>query len=207
MSLSLFGYSQSNNYITLSITGDTAYISNRGRNLTANYPGSISDTVKYGQMVRVIDSLDPHNLFNYGTPTFICDTNSYHPGNLDRGLVSFNMVIDSFIVKDDIKDTLSTTISNKYTFVINFYIKNTTGINQISYNKINVNIFPNPTSGVVTISAPININKIAVENLVGQSVYTGTYNNTKILLNLSTIATGVYFIRINDIYIKKIVKE
>jgi len=97
--------------------------------------------------------------------------------------------------------------SNKWGTVFSFKDTNViTSINGVP-TSYEINLFPNPVNKVVIINSPISITKIDIDNMLGQNVYSNMYNTKKVMINISTLTTGVYFIRINDTYVKKIVKE
>jgi 6-phosphogluconolactonase (cycloisomerase 2 family) len=71
----------------------------------------------------------------------------------------------------------------------------TVGINEV--NKTNhITIYPNPTSGIVTISSIQTIANIEVFDVTGKLVYTQQNNNnqTNLEINLSALSNGIYFI-------------
>lgn len=71
----------------------------------------------------------------------------------------------------------------------------------------NINIYPNPTSGIFTIEAD-NINKIEITDINGQSIYINQNNYKNI--DLKHYPKGVYFIKIitnNKIFNKKIILQ
>ncbi len=72
-------------------------------------------------------------------------------------------------------------------------------------NKISV--FPNPTNGTIMINSNIDISDLELRNTVGQSVMKLTPNTKNYDLNLSELPNGVYLIRVNGIYTKRITKE
>jgi parallel beta-helix repeat protein len=73
------------------------------------------------------------------------------------------------------------------------------GINQIDVDKDDLLIFPNPSSGMVTIKnkADFNMKQIDMYNMVGQLIYSDPADNSKQhKLDLAGIASGIYTIRI-----------
>ena len=73
-------------------------------------------------------------------------------------------------------------------------------ISSIGDYSSNINIFPNPTNGGITIIAENSIQSFALYNTIGNqllSVDNNENNITKAKLDLSTFAKGVYFIKIN----------
>jgi len=86
-------------------------------------------------------------------------------------------------------------ISNGTTYVNN--------INQLP----SFNVYPNPTWNELTVSATYPISFISLSNLVGQEVYNHEYNTAKVQVDVSTLPSGVYFIKINGTEVRKFVKE
>lgn len=71
-----------------------------------------------------------------------------------------------------------------------------------------VKLYPNPTSGQLTIEAKGMIS-IGVYNLVGQCMMERTSKNNSIVLNMSGLKEGVYFVKVNTAIgsvVKKVVK-
>ena len=97
-------------------------------------------------------------------------------------------------------DTAQTTIT----------VLSCTGVEEL--NQSDVTLYPNPTSGLITISHPKNTSKITVRDVLGREVY---YSNVPLknhysLLDLSQIPIGLYFIEIQSINghsIRKLVRE
>ncbi|MEM0517891.1 T9SS type A sorting domain-containing protein [Aequorivita flava] len=69
-------------------------------------------------------------------------------------------------------------------------------------------IYPNPTSGILTVKSPTEIVKLEIYNQLGQLVSKESHQNT---INISKTRVGLYFLKIYDIngdcYVKKIVKK
>lgn len=87
-----------------------------------------------------------------------------------------------------------------------------TGVRDLVNNKINIRVFPNPVTSLLTIETESNNNLLKIEciNLMGQSVYINEVNSSKIDIEMNKLPNGVYFLKINlknSIYIKKIVKN
>ena len=68
-------------------------------------------------------------------------------------------------------------------------------------------IFPNPAQNELTISSTSNITHIAITNLLGQTIYKKEYNEPQVKIDVSNLPSGIYLIRINDIEVRKFVKE
>jgi hypothetical protein len=86
----------------------------------------------------------------------------------------------------------------------------TTGYATVSSNPVEIGaieLYPNPAHSSLTITSSENIKNITISNIVGQIVYTRNYNAHIISVDLSALADGVYFVKINGSKIRKFVKE
>ncbi|MDP3558648.1 MAG: T9SS type A sorting domain-containing protein [Bacteroidota bacterium] len=74
-------------------------------------------------------------------------------------------------------------------------------ISELPENKFSFDVFPNPSSGLLTIN-PLNLKNTAnilVTNLLGEIIYSDKItNNTLKEINLSNYSKGIYFITIKD---------
>jgi uncharacterized repeat protein (TIGR01451 family) len=87
--------------------------------------------------------------------------------------------------------TTNTTVNNFITVV---------GLND-NLKAQNIAIFPNPSNGVFNLSATANV---AVYNIVGEMILQN--NNTK-TIDLSNNPNGIYFVKLNGITTKKLIKN
>ena len=70
-----------------------------------------------------------------------------------------------------------------------------------------LDLFPNPTSGTITISSNITIDKLEVYDLYGKMI---KFNENLKSINIQNLASGMYFVKIyseNKIGTKKIIKK
>lgn len=73
-----------------------------------------------------------------------------------------------------------------------------------------VKIYPNPFTGKVTVETTFKSGTIALTNAIGQLLLTKLINSQKEILNLSSYANGIYFIKISTpegSYSQKLIKE
>ena len=74
-----------------------------------------------------------------------------------------------------------------------------------------ITIYPNPTTGLFTISLPKNImqGEVIVMNMMGQQVYNDTFAGNRKSMRLE-LSAGIYFVQVrsgSDIWTQKLVKE
>ena len=72
-------------------------------------------------------------------------------------------------------------------------VKQTLGVN--TFNTPKVSMYPNPTSGIVTIEAGSVIESISVYNVLGQEMLSQKGNSASETLNISNLKSGVYLVR------------
>ena len=70
-----------------------------------------------------------------------------------------------------------------------------------------IEVFPNPTKQDITITASGVINSVVVSNMVGQVVYSGTFDAHRVSIGLERLPTGVYVVKVNEREYYKVVKE
>ena len=62
--------------------------------------------------------------------------------------------------------------------------------------KTPLQLYPNPATATLTISAPQIITSVSIANLFGQTVYTHAYNREKVEVAISALPCGVYFVMV-----------
>jgi len=70
-----------------------------------------------------------------------------------------------------------------------------------------INVYPSPATDALNITSATKITQITITNLLGQTVYTHNYNTEQVQVNVATLPTGVYFVRLNGSEVRKFVKE
>lgn len=87
---------------------------------------------------------------------------------------------------------------------------NNLGTDDFATKNSNVKVYPNPVNGILNISFEQGISSVSIYNLLGQEVLTKTLNSTEGIIDVSTLASGTYMVKVisNEI-IKtiKIIKE
>ncbi len=72
-----------------------------------------------------------------------------------------------------------------------------------------LNVYPNPTNGILNINSSLVINEIIIKNTLGEVVYQSTASNTtQSAINIRQLQSGVYFLELSGInqQIIKIIK-
>ena len=70
-----------------------------------------------------------------------------------------------------------------------------------------VKISPNPATGTVVVTSSVRINKIDLKDIWGRTVLSETADNVTATIDVSKLAGGLYFVRINDAFTQKLVKQ
>ena len=84
------------------------------------------------------------------------------------------------------------------------------GFMDINSEELNVNLYPNPTRGNVKISCDNEIQKVTVFSMYGQMVLDKVMNAYEATIDLSTLTSGTYMVRIatsNGIIVKNVIVE
>ncbi len=74
-------------------------------------------------------------------------------------------------------------------------LQNCSGIKQITEGTTSITVYPNPTTGNITIHASTAIGMVSVYNSLGELVYQQKTNDTDVQIDLSQHAAGVYMIQ------------
>ena len=70
---------------------------------------------------------------------------------------------------------------------------NITGVGLGGFNAGSLNLYPNPTNGIITIQTPDNVN-MTVTNMVGEVIYTSKLNKGNNQVDLSALSRGSYMV-------------
>jgi hypothetical protein len=58
-------------------------------------------------------------------------------------------------------------------------------------------VYPNPVNNVMNLQANENISKVAIYNVLGQEVYSAKINAMTSSVDMSSMASGAYFVKVN----------
>lgn len=68
-------------------------------------------------------------------------------------------------------------------------------------------IYPNPATSELNIKAADNISTVTITNMLGQTISDNRYNAPQVQVNITSLPTGVYFVRLNGTEVRKFVKK
>jgi hypothetical protein len=63
--------------------------------------------------------------------------------------------------------------------------------------KENIEVFPNPSHGQITIRSPKTISEIEIRNVLGQVVYTQKISSNEASINTGELPRGIYFLKVD----------
>ncbi len=95
-------------------------------------------------------------------------------------------------------DTITINVSD-YIYVVE--------ITPAKTNGILIDVYPNPCSRFITISAQVNITSLAITNILGQTLYSNKYNSPLVQVDVADLPPGMYFVKVNGLEKEKFVKE
>lgn len=73
-------------------------------------------------------------------------------------------------------------------------------LGEVSNNFLDYSYYPNPTTGIVTISSKDSITEVAVYNVQGQLLFNQKMNELSANVDISHFATGTYFFKLKINY-------
>lgn len=74
----------------------------------------------------------------------------------------------------------------------------------------NIQVYPNPTEGILNVTSDVKIDKLSIINIIGQAVISSNPNCNNVKMDLSPLNQGVYLLKIesdNNIIKKKVVVQ
>jgi hypothetical protein len=80
------------------------------------------------------------------------------------------------------------------------------GINTVSAGNTSIRVYPNPAKTSITVKSESELGLITLYNLLGETVYTEKTDKNESQIDLSSLSSGIYFLRCNNSF-TKIVKE
>ncbi len=85
---------------------------------------------------------------------------------------------------------------------------NSIGIKYVKPNELSANVYPNPTSGLITIETEDfnNSTKLVITDLLGKTLVNKQMNAQREIINMSQYESGIYFIKVYDNLKQKTIK-
>ena len=97
------------------------------------------------------------------------------------------------------------------TTVVNITVSACTGIKTHSAGIANLQVYPNPNSGVFTVELNNGLTKnIEVMDVTGRVILANTSENDQITVNINNLSNGVYYVKVksdNAVEVLKVVKQ
>ena len=81
-----------------------------------------------------------------------------------------------------------------------------TAVPEVINNNIK-DLYPNPVSSILTIAATEKISDIVIADLLGQTVYKQNCDVSQVQVDVTSLSSGIYFVKINGAEVKKFIKE
>ena len=142
----------------------------------------------------------------------LADSNSNPTGSI--GFIQYRIKPKANWISDTISNTASIYFDYNLPIITNTaksYFMSITSVNEQFLQTKEVNISPNPTNGLLTITSKYNFEKIELSNVTGQVLLSETVNDKTHQLQLQNFAEGIYFVKIvydNGMSVtKKVVKQ
>ncbi len=106
----------------------------------------------------------------------------------------------------------STTLTNTTSFYFDVYVAKLGVVTSIKndFNTIIMCLYPNPTSGLVTLSLSKDSGQASVYNAIGENIFQCRVTNAPATIDLGNYPQGIYFIEIktwNGTAVKKIIRD
>ena len=190
------------------------------RNLSTLYGVFFSDATSPNQIIignEITNSSFPYSFVNYT----INGTGHFLYGNNNKGTITpsgTSNIPDTSFAYTAIPDFVyngmwmqigsgiplgTATIPASYRYSMNNYFANACGNSdsgQIEFLKPNLQIFPNPTSGILEVNCDFNLNdNYQILDFQGRVIFSSSMNTTKMTINLSSLEPGIYFLTFNRI--------
>ena len=190
------------------------------RNLSTLYGVFFSDATSPNQIIignEITNSSFPYSFVNYT----INGTGHFLYGNNNKGTITpsgTSNIPDTSFAYTAIPDFVyngmwmqigsgiplgTATIPAAYRYSMNNYFANACGNSdsgQIEFLKPSLQIFPNPTSGILEVNCDFNLNdNYQILDFQGRVIFSSSMNTTKMTINLSSLDPGIYFLTFNRI--------
>lgn len=140
--------------------------------------------------IDVNDSLTYEVTFENGNQLPIWLSYNYHTNTISGTPSSSD--VGKYKIKIIATDKFGATADDVFELKV---LKNTTNINN---QNVSVEVYPNPTNGIFIIETTNQSSKIEIIDALGKTILTTSSNSSKLSIDISTYAVGVYTIKITD---------
>ena len=169
--------------------------------------GVISNKDGIGNKIEVFANGKSQYRFTSGGEGYLSQNSSYEFfGLLDATLVEYIKVTWN---KTGVVETINNVQPNQ-----SITIKEANGIlNTQSFSKEDISVFPNPTKNglfIVKVNNNTKITDILIFDAAGRKVLAKTESKSTISIDLSSVSSGIYFVKMyskNDFQIVKVIKQ
>jgi len=179
--------------------------------IVTNYVTACS--IQYGFIIQEIDCIDTDS---DGVIDFEEDLNS--DGNLDNDNTDMDSLAN-YLDDDDDNDGILTidedynnngdpTDDDTDNSGIPDYLESNVALSLLSFEKQNLNMFPNPSSDLVTVKSSNPISNVSIYNIQGKQVNLKIIKNSisELNFNVKNLETGIYFIKMQHDFDRTIMK-
>lgn len=186
-----------NNYWTYLRGGLISYLENCQNGLQ----GYVKDSAN-NEPIKAKVWIENHD--SYNSEIYSKSATGYYYRPILNGTYNITYSADGYYSK-----TISNVIINP-NFLVNqdvFLVKNTNGLNDISNNSTNFNLYPNPTKDIITISlsSPLNhkpSTSYTIYNSLGIEIKKEKIEENSTIISVKNLNDGLYFIAIGTKVIK-----
>ncbi|MEM0543304.1 choice-of-anchor B family protein [Flavobacterium sp. j3] len=89
-----------------------------------------------------------------------------------------------------------------------FMVRLSSSLTTNEVQKGSVSLAPNPAADLVSLVADFDIKTIAVFDILGKQVLTTSFeNSTTVNLDVSSLQSGLYFVKVNELQVQKLIKK
>ena len=168
------------------------------------------DATPYAGVISGVDSICPGSsvLLSETVSGGIWSTGSYTLSDVSSSGMATGLIPGKDTIIYTVIDACGI-VSAIFPFTIRSYEECHTGVNTISAaTTLGISVYPNPATNILTITAPSGIENIEIINIIGQLITTsGATLSNQSTINISSLMPGIYFIKVNDSYVRQFVKQ
>lgn len=80
------------------------------------------------------------------------------------------------------------------------------GVKNVNAASSGILVYPNPASREIHITSADGVSAVSINNVVGQNVFSARYAENAVVVNTEQLPDGVYFVRVNNTNVYRVVK-